>query len=472
MRVYRQLLLGGEDIGDFNGDFVPDIAAFEGRYGEMWLRQAVPPQSLTVVDRPAPGFTSSTGPAEILAASRMFGFPANYFEAIQNRNALAYGSPMDLKGTMVVGVDLFGQPIYSVLRASSGQSGWNTTVWENSSTDIPYELMLGSVYPQSVGVNTRSDNAFTIAEFEPILRKYDRDAADLPDRLRRLLEANADSPYRRVATTESWDLPVPNLAFPTELLDDWQAIAVDPSSSEDRPPQHIIDLIAARIRSFDLNGPGIPTGINVAYPSVLLGVLNTSTEAKEGARRIDFSRLLALDVLGGMRIDLNRPFGNGSDDDGNRVVDEPGERLALGLANRFEMFNSSTTTRFDHDNDGYEWQDHNTDGTIDGGDTPIALTEHQEASPNHDRIYSYRQAYARQLYVLMMALVEQDWYPVWDDVIAREMANSRPIKRQDDLSGSRPCDCAVGDQRGRFPGCGFRNDAVQVRHLPLCRQDG
>ena len=124
MRVYRQLLLGGEDIGDFDGDSVADIAAFEGRYGEMWRRQPVAPQSLTILDRPAPGFTFSTGPPEILAASRMFGFPANYFDAIQNRSALAYGSPMDLKGTMVVGVDLFGQPIYSVLRVSSGQSGW------------------------------------------------------------------------------------------------------------------------------------------------------------------------------------------------------------------------------------------------------------------------------------------------------------------------------------------------------------
>ena len=438
MRVYRQLLLGGEDIGDFNGDSVVDIVAFEGRYGEMWHRQKVAPQALTVVDRPAPGFSFTTGSPENIAASRMFGFPANYLDDLQNNTALAYGSPMDLKGTMVVGLDLFGQPIYSVLRTSSGQSGWIDTAWQASDTDTPYELMLGSIYPQALGCNANGDNSFSLSELEPILRRYDSDAPLLPDRLRRLLEAGVDSPYRRLTTTESWDLPVPNLAFPTELLDDWRDISREEISTGNfTPPQHVTDLIAARVRSFDLNGPAIIAGLNLHYPSGMLGVPNTDPIALEGARRIDFSQLLALDVLAGMRMDLNRPFGNGYDDDGNGVIDEPAERLVLGANDQFEMFKTSTaalatsTTRFDHDNDGSEYRDYTGDGTIDSADDADALLEHKESAPTHDKIYMVRQAYARHLYVLMLALVDQDWYPVWDEVIARQMdSGGSPTNQQ------------------------------------------
>ncbi len=98
------------------------------------------------------------------------------------------------------------------------------------------------------------------------------------------------------------------------------------------------------------------------------------------AFRIDIGQLLSSDVLMGLKLDLNRPFGNGSDDNSNYVVDE---------------FNAGE----------------------DGGAT-----------------LAYRQAYARTLYVLMMALVDQvdpakQWVPYWDPRIANPV--SAPVTNDD-----------------------------------------
>jgi len=418
MLLYRNLMLG------WKGTLSSRYVEFDGRYGELYERTAAE------FYKPGPGKSNT---AEALAMARLFGMPTayNYMTWLASGTPSPWGSPLDLKGAMTVGLDLFGQPIYSDLRPVALAVnplgyvyGSNQLAFASSLVDTPYELRLGRLAAQDAGSNAGQDNPFTIAEFEPFLRRFDADAYRLPGRLRQLLNAGANDPYRFMATTESWDIPVPAMALPKELLDDWQVLGQDPvDANKIRPPLHIDDLIAARIHSVNqawVSDPSCPPpALSLRYPSAVTGVAN----AVEGAKRVNIAELLGTDLLSGLRMDLNRPFGNGVDDDGDGIVDEPSERLTLAAAGRFEMF--SATARFDHDNDGWEYRDYDGSGTIDAAEDnpslPGALAEHLEASPVHDRIYEYRQAYARHLYVLMMALVDEAWYPEWDPFIARQL---------------------------------------------------
>ncbi|MFP6671366.1 MAG: hypothetical protein VB857_08125, partial [Pirellulaceae bacterium] len=82
----------------------------------------------------------------------------------------------------------------------------------------------------------------------------------------------------------------------------------------------------------------------------------------------------------GLRWDINQPFGNGRDDNNNRIIDEPQEAAVETWAN--------TKIPFDHDNDG-----------LTGKNDPAAG-------------YQARQQYAMRLYSLMMAI--KDPAVQWD----------------------------------------------------------
>ena len=82
----------------------------------------------------------------------------------------------------------------------------------------------------------------------------------------------------------------------------------------------------------------------------------------------------------GLRWNINQPFGNGRDDNNNRVIDEPQEAAVETWAN--------TKIPFDHDNDG--------------------LTGAKDPSAG----YQARQQYAMRLYSLMMAI--KDPAILWD----------------------------------------------------------
>lgn len=389
--LYQNLLLG-------NG-------AIEGRYGEMTRRLPVISGEFRW---PAPGYTATNynyylnpPSLEKRMLARFVGYPANYYASVANGNALGYGTPLDLKGTMAIGLDLFGQPIYSPLGGMNFDSsnnyqnltwGWNNAAFAAAGFDTPYELKLGTSAPQSVGTRATLDNPFTVAELEPLLRHFDNDVDRLPDRLRRLLLAGAGSAYRRRVTTESYDLPVPNLALPEGrpaigmtpaqigLREAWDDIP----ASRDRQPQHVSDLIAAKVRWLAgdeathtiPNAPrvALPTSVapNPFYPSGIRLDLKLPAGADTNEPyelRVDTSDLLSPDVIAGLRMDLNRAFGNGRDDpidtDGDGVPDVPPNNVI---------------------------------------DEPFEET----------MSFEDRQEYARTLYVLMMALVDPNWYPHWD----------------------------------------------------------
>ncbi len=284
-----------------------------------------------------------------LSHNKLFDYPNDYSVFT---NLTSYGTPPDLKGSLAIGLDLRGQPLYPIL-----------TGWANAADDDPYELNLSRNNP------TSADAPFTPAELERLLRGSDIDGQTLPDRLATLTSLLASR--RHEITTESWDLPCPNLA--------------DPSVT------HISDLLANK---------NVPQS---AWPD-----------------------LLPPEMLSGLRMDINRPFGNGRDDDGTNVVDEPGERLVLASLDpkQIEWLNpagAANPVPFDHDNDGVP-VDTNGNGTID----PVEdIVEHDPTlgDPRFDPYGTYRQLHARHLYVLMMLLMDKDYmHPEWVDANGKARA--------------------------------------------------
>lgn len=184
----------------------------------------------------------------------------------------AFGTPFDLNGNSALGLDPAGRPVYWLMAE------------QNEQVDDPYEIDLSRNRAYGLTSPAPVDNPFGPAELERLLRPYDRDASRLPRRLFDLNKPDPTNPLsvrafdrrRRAVATESWDLPGPAVPLPASLR---------------------ITLVA---RLF--NG-----GVDQATIPVIM------------------RQLLPPELLAGLRMDLNRPLGNGRDDNGNGVVDEPGE---------------------------------------------------------------------------------------------------------------------------------------------------
>ncbi|MBN1395420.1 MAG: hypothetical protein JW959_10385 [Pirellulales bacterium] len=253
-----------------------------------------------------------------------YGYGANYWTFADADNEGDFGSPPDPFGVGAVGLDQAGRPVYMKMFDALGPTylqGYGSGV-----EDCPYELNLDANQTRGEPSNLATvDNPFSPAELERVLRPFDRDAPALPDRLAQLTAATVGDPktsglfnIRHSLTTESWDLPAPGVG-----LHDGVRV------------RHITDLLTAR---------GIPQS---AWP-----------------------RLLPPDLLAGLRMDVNRPFGDGLDNNTNGIVDEPGESN--------EIFGTSSFS-------------------YDGADGALA-SDSLEA----------RQLMARYLYVLAMLVADTD----------------------------------------------------------------
>ncbi len=386
---YERLLIGGTILGQ-------DL---EGRYGQFG---AAPLQR-------GPG----TAGEEPLSFNKHFDLPKNFLNQFAVPPQLtSYGTLPDFKGTLAIGLDLRGQPLLPgvnsnldatvLLRDPSVHVSGDDPHWFAAVND-PYELDLtrrdrGQPGPTSV------DNPFSFAELERILRPYDHDANRLPSRLAALTSPTSfpnDSLLigrRLEVTTDSWDVPVPSLSWfrPRPMT--------GPPRGPAQPITHISELLKRRL--LDDNQANRLSDVQVQE------IIRT---------------LLPLEMLGGLKMDLNRPFGNGMDDNGNGVVDEPGhvilrpnpgpslgdtflldpnfpgeihEARNPGVRERMPQVDATGNTiwpDFDHING----VDVNGDGLPDPArpfNDPANV-----AARNADRALA-RQLCARHLYVLMMLL--------------------------------------------------------------------
>jgi hypothetical protein len=277
---------------------------YEGRYGEYG--------TTSPYGCPLPGNTTTADSADdLLVRIKRFGTPTNYYNGSWPR----YGSPSDMWGRVAVGIDYAGQPVYSYLVANRPELVAATNPVANLPDDErpndPYTVNLSRARA-TVGTNanpTRADNLFSVAELEPVLRKFDGDAATLPDRLRKLLEPTGISSVNlaRLITTDSNDVPVPAGPLPRNLaqLVKSQNGGVLPSSVT------FLDMVRAKLADG-------------------LGTQPTDPQVTAKLERLINDRIIAPELVAGRKMNLARVFGNGVDDDNNGIVDEPDEYTAAG----------------------------------------------------------------------------------------------------------------------------------------------
>ncbi|HEX3997535.1 MAG TPA: hypothetical protein VHX65_03180 [Pirellulales bacterium] len=235
--------------------------------------------------------TTYCRPLELL---KLFEYP---IVAAQTDNPLTtlttFMSPPDLKGRRLMVLDPRGQVNF----ITPGSTPQSSTYWSNevqsrgTIAEAPYSLRLDRSVPR-VGryvSQVQIDNTFTVGELEPILRQYDADRRTLPQRLYSILTSvQTNANQRNKITTDSWDYPGPSLQAPRGLRSGLAANGYRAYG--------ITDLLNAK---FAQNCP------------TLVG--NT----------VEIAKLLPPEMIAGLRMDINRPFGNGRSDSGG-VPDSPG----------------------------------------------------------------------------------------------------------------------------------------------------
>lgn len=407
---------------------------------------------------------------DVSAQLKMQGVPffASRRANVSNGNGSAlssYGTLPDYRGRYALGLNDLGQPVTEThwLAPSAANPNILTYNYDTRSlvSDLPYELNL-SLGASRGETALAPDGPYTVAELERILRPYDADVGALPSRIWEFAGEFKDNPtdttpnldrlnlWRTSVTTDSYDLPVPNVELPEWMYvgpdgkpgradrdDDSNSIGDDPGeigweNSDDfqavMNPQGFTgrsifpatqvtfaDLLEYRFRVSDKDGDGVLDPSNEIWYKAEDDT--RAAEIEDMHRRI--SRLIPREIAAGRRLDINRPLGNGRDDNNNGVVDEPGELDATGTAATGGIgvepalwatdrdnplpanFRDSRTGQYrdaiDRNGDGQisniERGDINDDGTIDQSEVVFMHNLR-------------RQDLARDLYIMAMTLVD------------------------------------------------------------------
>ncbi|MDZ4657706.1 MAG: hypothetical protein SH868_09040 [Bythopirellula sp.] len=340
---------------------------------------------------------------DLSAQLKMQGFPLNL---PQRSN---FGSLSDLRGRYKSALNEFGQFVTT----------WTPTDSNNHSLveDNPYEEDISLTGARGEG--TSVDNPFSLAELERVLRVFDLDSGTLSPRLFELLKgsqstANPDElrNWRTLLTTDSYDLPEPGVQLPA-----WVRVGIDgvlgtPDDYETvmgKPPINgtFADLVEYRYR--------------LSQNPIWNKASDNATRIT--ALRTQLNRVIAPEMMAGLPLDLNRPFGNGRDDNNNAVVDEPGEYFDANSNGSFDVGEGEIGWLIDDTRlspneaanvakDEFEGQygiyrddhDRNGDGTIDAAEQALNNPTDLVGLVN---LHNYRrQLMARQLYMLAMAVVD------------------------------------------------------------------
>ncbi|NND95973.1 MAG: hypothetical protein HKN47_01435, partial [Pirellulaceae bacterium] len=299
-----------------------------------------------------------------------------------------YGHSIDPIGYGGIGIDRFGH----LIATSSGQVLQPFDATPNpdqqqidESLNDPYEF---DPTGKMIG-----DRAYTLAEMEAVLRSNNWDVDTLPQRLRNQLEQTLrDKPaVAQMLTSLSSSTDVP--------------ASVPLATNRSGDPRELTRVLASRLSL------GLSSNIVLA---------NTR-----------YQQIIAPELRLGRKVDVNRAIGNGIDDNGNGVVDEPAEfgdfadNNMNGWADEILEFRAALST-------GHDGVDNDGDSAIDEADErpaglnyaafPFASTadgtqnlfggapgEYAFGTNENDVSGSGRELLARHLYVLMMALKGQGY---------------------------------------------------------------
>ncbi len=356
------------NLGPLFGDVAADSAArgfyqdlLTSRYGAWEAPAAVP-------GRPA---------EDPLSWNKWYEYGGTNYWTFDANVIGAYGSPPNPQGDGAIGLDAAGRPLY-------------IDAGIDEQFNDPYESDLSRRSARGALSSLQIDSPFSVAELERLLRPFDADATRLPSRLWNVGQSVLHE-HRRKLTTESNDVPCPNVAITMELLLE--------GGPQNNPGYQW--LVA--------NAPGL---LPVRHVSDLMVLLLIKHGAPPNSAREMLPHLLPRELLAGLRMDLNRPVGDGQDNNNDGVVDEPGRVLppsqgepAASLDPNFpgeillDAFRQVGSDGFPVDADG--------DGTPD----VIPFDHARGADVNGDRSNAYdvdralaRQLKARHLFVLLMLL--------------------------------------------------------------------
>ena len=331
-----------------------------------------------------------------------------YFQQREIRfdtSQIPFGLKQSRHGRIAYGIDRLGNP-----RMSDSQ----TAGASNELVDDAYEV--NSLSPSS------GDALVTLEEIEAILRRYDTDASKLPDRVRNTFASLPlnDSIYSSL-TARSIELRYPNMAALSRHARTYTKASLLPT------PYPRKNSVSGNYSSVTTGTPTIPRLISNGRVdgSFLRWVQMLYDERFPAASNpplnmADIRDLFPLEFRKAMRLDLNRPFGNGLDDNADGMIDEPSEIANFAQGEHFP------TSGADYIVNGTYFTANFPPNANDAirGNIPTAVWNDYVA-PNRSR-----KMMARQLYVLAQLVVEPDYpfggfmfaNPSYQRLRARELA--------------------------------------------------
>lgn len=199
---------------------------------------------------------------------------------IDYRHGTLPGLRLASHGEEAIGIDRHGQPL--MLRGT-------TTYIEN----------INSPYEQRLLTEGLSDNPFSLEEYERLVRVRDRDYSMLSDRLENLLGGAAiGTDVRNAVTTRSVDLT--DVELPVQ------------DTSPQTPTHPFRLLVRQLLTTTTSSGAPVPPRTGSDIPEAL------------------FHQLFPFEFRRGTRMNINRPFGDGVDNDDDGQIDEWDEWAYVG----------------------------------------------------------------------------------------------------------------------------------------------
>ncbi len=293
-------LLGNSTIDDHRGQgYGPpeiDISRVVSSYGDI-INQRYGPDGL-----PGEAHVRDTW-----SSYKLFGYPdAEFGGPIPGTVDRHFGSAMDIHGRFVVGYPKIFDIADGTFPIGLPVANVGFSSLENEIVDSPYEMAFADNDSTGSGIG-RFDRPYTASELEAVFRIHDPDSQLLP---RRLLELGLQtSSAKNSVTTHSFEVPTTFDSLPEKLF-------------------AILDSTTGGA------GIGIPSG----------------TRDRDERIRNHLRTMLPPEVFRGLPMDVNRPFGDGIDNNGNGVIDEMGESDVLTHPNGAQF-------EFDHDNDSISSSD-------------------------------------------------------------------------------------------------------------------
>ena len=351
-------LLGGAQLNRGQGYGPPEVNldAVVGVNGELALLKGAVIGSETIHGRYGANQVPGISGRDPWSRYRLFGYPYASFGA-QVPGTIGnhfMSSAMDIHGQFQVGFVNNA----ALMDPYNPQFPIGTPIAAVASSKLPNEL-LNSAYeadfsPEPFVVpGLNGDNShYALQELERLLRPYDADSRLLPERLSQLL------------SFAGW--PANNSADPRA---DRQALTTD---SYEVPTTY--ENLAGKLFEILSANPGV-------------GLPGVDPVQKV---RDDILKMLSPETLRGLPLDVNRPFGDGVDNNGNNVIDDVDESFGTE-----SIPHRQGNVNFDHDNDSDDANDNDA--------------------------YLARYHFARHLYVLTLLTTEMvdrngdgkytnDWY--------------------------------------------------------------